>query len=74
MIAIGILLVVALIILVIGQIKKADIILSPIMGIMFGFLYHKEQYEDEDEYTLQCLIGVISVNVIWINPQNGSEK
>lgn len=74
MIAIGILLVIGLSFLVIGQIKKADIILSPIMGIMFGFLYHKEQYEDEDEYTLQCLIGIISINVIWINQLNGSEK
>ena len=74
MIAIGILLVIGLSFLVIGQIKKADIILSPIMGIMFGFLYHKEQYEEEDEYTLQCLIGIISINVIWINQQNGSEK
>ena len=74
MIAIGILLVIALSFLIIGQIKRADIILSPIMGIMFGFLYHKEQYEEEDEYTLQCLIGIISINVIWINQQNGSEK
>jgi uncharacterized membrane protein len=74
MIAIGILLVIALSFLIIGQIKRADIILSPIMGIMFGFLYHKEQYEDEDEYTLQCLIGIISINVIWINQLNGSEK
>lgn len=74
MIAIGILLVIALSFLIIGQIKKAEIILSPIMGIMFGFLYHKEQYEDEDEYTLQCLIGIISINVIWINQLNGSEK
>jgi len=74
MIVIGILLLVALFTLIIGQIKKADIILSPIMGIMFGFLYHKEQYENEDEYTLQCLIGVISINVIWINQLNGSEK
>ena len=74
MIAIGILLVIALSFLIIGQIKRADIILSPITGIMFGFLYHKEQYEDEDEYTLQCLIGIISINVIWINQQNGSEK
>ena len=74
MIAIGILLVIALSFLIIGQIKRADIILSPITGIMFGFLYHKEQYEDEDEYTLQCLIGIISINVIWINQLNGSEK
>ena len=73
MIVIGILLLVALFTLIIGQIKKADIILSPIMGIMFGFLYHKEQYEQEDETTLQCLLGVISITVIWINQPNGLE-
>lgn len=74
MIIIGCLLLVWLLFMVIAQIKKADVILSPIIGIMFGFLYHKEQYEDEDEYTLQCVIGVISITVVWINQLNGSEK
>ena len=65
---------VAMTFLVIGQIKNADIILSPVIGIMFGFLYNKEQLEDGQEITLQCLIGVISITVIWINQQNGSEE
>jgi len=71
---IGFLIVVALIFLIIGQIKNAEIILSPIVGIMFGFLYHKEQFEEENEYTLQCVLCVISITVIWTNQPNGSEK
>ena len=71
---IGFLIVVALIFLIIGQIKNAEIILSPIVGIMFGFLYHKEQFEEENEYTLQCVLCVISITVIWTNQQNGLEK
>jgi len=71
---IGVLLLVCLLFLIIAQIKKAEVILSPVVGIMFGFLYHKEQYEEEDEFTLQCVIGVISITVIWINPLDGLQK
>lgn len=74
MMVIGFLIVVALFFLIIGQIKNAEIILSPIVGIMFGFLYHKEQFEEENEYTLQCVLCVISITVIWTNQQNGLEK
>jgi len=74
MIFIGLLLIVAFTFLIIGQIKSAEIIISPIKGVMFGFLYHKEQYEQEDEITLQCLLGIISINVIWINRLNGLQK
>jgi len=65
------LLVVAFVFVVIGQYKQAEIIISPIKGIMFGFLYHKDEYEDVNEYTLQCLLGVLSVNVIWTEALNG---
>lgn len=74
MIFIGFLLIVAFTFIAIGQFKNADIIISPIKGIMFGFLYHKEQYKQEDEITLQCLLGIISINVIWINRLNGLQK
>ena len=73
MIVIGILMIVAFVFLIIAQVNNAEIILSPVIGIMFGFLYHKEQYEQEDETTLQCLLGVISITVIWINQQDGLE-
>jgi len=65
------LLVVAFVFIVIGHIKKAEIFISPIKGFMFGFLYHKDEYLEEDEFTLQCLLGVISLNVIWKNLPNG---
>jgi len=71
MIVLGILLFMAFIIIMVGHFKNGEIIISPIKGIMFGFLYHKEQYEDEDEHTLQCLLCVISINVIWIKKLNG---
>jgi len=70
---IGLLMVVCLAYLIIGQINNAEIILSPVIGIMFGFLYSKEQLEQGNEITLQCVIGVISITVIWINQQNGLE-
>ena len=71
MMLIGLLMVVCLAYLVIGQFNNAEIILSPVIGIMFGFLYSKEQLEQGNEITLQCVIGVISITVIWINHQNG---
>jgi hypothetical protein len=73
MIVIGFLLIVAFVFIIIGHNKGADIYISPIKGIMFGFLYHKEQYTEGDEYTLQSLLGVISITVIWINQQSGLE-
>lgn len=73
MIIIGSLLIIALVFIFIGHNKGADIIISPIKGMMFGFLYHKEQYEEGNEYTLQTVIGIISITVIWINQVNGSE-
>lgn len=74
MIVIGFLLIIAFVFIIIGHNKGAYIIISPIKGVMFGFLYHKEQYEGEDEYTLQSLLGVISITVIWINQVDGLKK
>ena len=71
MMLIGLLMVVCLAYLIIGQINNAEIILSPVIGIMFGFLYSKEQLEQGNEITLQCVIGVISITVIWTNQHNG---
>lgn len=65
------LLAVAFIFVIIGHFKNSEIIISPIKGLMFGFLYHKDEYDEEDEITLQCLLGVISINVLWKNRPNG---
>lgn len=61
-----ILLIATTLILIIGQLKNAEIIVGLIKGVMFGVLYHEQEYDDNTiDYTLQCLIGFISVNVIW---------
>ena len=69
MIVIGILLFVTLFTLIIGQIKKADIILSPIMGIMFGFLYHKEQYEDKTYVSSDKILSALKKIGKMSNPR-----
>jgi len=61
-----ILLGIATLFLVIAQLKNADVVIGPIKGFMVGFLYHSEEYDDDTiDYTLQCLLGVISLNVTW---------
>ena len=63
---------IALVTLLIGQIKGAEIYIALIKGFMVGFLYHKEQYDDGfNEYTLQCLIGVVNLTVKWEREQSG---
>lgn len=71
MIVLFTLLIIAMVFLITGQIKKADIILSPIYGFIIGALYSKDRYEDSTEITLQCCIGIISITVIWIKKQDG---
>ena len=71
MIIIVTLLIIATAFLIIGQVKKADIILSPIFGFIIGALYNKDRYEDSTEITLQCCIGIISITVIWTKKQDG---
>jgi hypothetical protein len=52
--------------LIIGQIKNADIIIAPIMGFMVGVLYNKEYFEDGTcDTTLQCAVGFITLSVVW---------
>ena len=58
--------------LVIGTFKRADIYIVLLKGFMVGALYHKEQYDDGfDEYTLQCMLGFISLTVRWEREQSG---
>ena len=56
-----------IIITFVAQQVDADIYLQPIVGLMFGALYSKEELEDDlTQYTLQSCIFFISVTVIWI--------
>jgi hypothetical protein len=56
---------------VFAHINKADIIISPIKGMMFGALYHKDEYLGENEYTIQFLFFLFSINIIWVEEQDG---
>jgi len=62
---------------IIGFIVGAEIIVSPIKGFVIGALVHDETYIENNkqitEYTLQCLLGIISINVIW-ETHNGSNE
>lgn len=68
MIFLFILIGIGLLFLMIGQYNKADIIISPVIGIMTGFLYSTDDYEDYTEHTLQCVIFIISITIIWEKP------
>lgn len=61
----------------IGVKVGAEIILSPIKGFVIGALVHNETFIENNkeitEYTLQCLIVIISINVIW-QTHNGLKK
>jgi hypothetical protein len=56
---------------------KADIIISPMVGFVTGCLYDKEVFIEGGievkSYTIQILMGVISLNILW-ETQNGLEE
>ena len=68
------LMILAFIFIVIGFAVNGEIIISPIKGFVVGALVHDETFEQDNkeitEYTLQCLLGIISINVLW-QRQNG---
>jgi|TARA_R100000027_G_scaffold57102_1_gene46606 hypothetical protein len=52
--------------LIIGQIKNADITIGPIIGFMVGFLYSHQEFDDGTyDTTLQCALGFITLSVVW---------
>ena len=71
MIIISFFIILLLVCVLFAEQKKADIIISPIKGMMFGALYHKDEYEDENEFTIQFLFFIFSINIIWIEKQDG---
>ena len=57
----------AILIIFISQQVNADIYFQPIIGLMFGALYSKEELEDDlVQYTMQCCIAFMSLTIIWI--------
>ena len=42
-----------------------DIKIASIQGFMVGILYDCDEEEEEKYYTIQVLIGFISINIYW---------
>ena len=36
-----------------------------IHGFMVGFLYDVDQEEEEKYHTIQVLLGILSINILW---------
>ena len=46
--------------------KNAEITIGPVIGFMVGFLYSQQEFEDDTyDTTLQCVLGFISLSVVW---------
>lgn len=61
--------IISLFFMFVAMYNNAEVVISPIKGFIIGALVHNETYEENDkqitEYTLQAVLGIISVNVIW---------
>lgn len=45
-----------------------ELSISPIVGLMVGFLHSKTEYEDATEHTVQVCIFIIAITLIWETP------
>lgn len=55
----------------IGLYNKASFMFAPVIGVVLGALYSFTDYEDSTEHTLQVVIFVISISIVWETPKNG---
>jgi len=56
--------------LIVGLLLWADqtgkeIQIASIQGLMLGVLYDCDEQEEDTYYTIQVLLGVISINIYW---------
>lgn len=65
MIYITILLSLALLYLTYSIKQGKEVNLAIINGLMFGYLYDVEEVEDENWHTVQILLGILSINILW---------
>jgi hypothetical protein len=42
-----------------------EVKLAIINGFMIGFLYDVEEVDDENWHTVQILLGILSINILW---------
>jgi uncharacterized membrane protein len=45
--------------------SNKEVKLAIINGFMIGALYDVEEVEDEKWHTLQILVGILSINILW---------
>jgi hypothetical protein len=65
MIYIFVLLLLALLYLTYAVQQGKEVTLAIINGFMIGFLYDVEEVEDENWHTVQILLGILSINILW---------
>ena len=65
MIYITILLLLALLYLTYAVQQGKEVKLAIINGFMIGFLYDVEEVDDENWHTVQILLGILSINILW---------
>jgi hypothetical protein len=44
---------------------EKDIQIASIQGFMIGVLYDCDEQDEEKYYTIQVLLGVLSINIYW---------
>ena len=42
-----------------------ELIINPIIGFMVGWLYDGEEIEEGTEHTIQILLGLVCITIIW---------
>ena len=42
-----------------------ELIISPVIGFMVGWLYNPEHFEKETEHTIEIVLGIVSFKIIW---------
>jgi uncharacterized membrane protein YoaK (UPF0700 family) len=60
-----ILLALLVILLIWADQTKKDIQIASIQGFMIGALYDCFEEDEEKYYTIQVLLGVLSINIYW---------
>lgn len=55
------------------SILRAEIMFAPVLGLMVGALYSFTDFEEDEEvvHTVQILLLIVSINIIWVKPYNG---
>jgi hypothetical protein len=59
------LLLIAIIGLTLAVKQGKEVNLAIISGFMIGFLHDVEEVDDEKWHTVQILLGILSINILW---------